>query len=154
MNEATITSELFHWLREKTRGEVIKHADLSLIGMPDGSVTAGGTTQFLELKLVKVGARKRTFDLAKIVGFGGAQSRLMGRLDHHGAGAYYVIFFMEGPGKWRMQMTCARRVAELCALGTQLDLDWKQSDFTPDDYVIHEGKSFEYILEVLKKGMK
>jgi hypothetical protein len=54
MTEATLTRELLRVLERKLSGAVvIKHADRFQIGVPDASVTWGGTTSWLEVKYVR-----------------------------------------------------------------------------------------------------
>jgi hypothetical protein len=147
MNEATITHQLLTYLRQHLRGPCLKHADKSLIGLPDASVTNGGATQWVEVKLVKVGPKKRVFDLATIVGFGKPQSRLMGLLDLHGR-SYYVIFFNAGPGEWKTMVIGAVAMANRCHAKMKIDYDLSEDlgDLT-------KGKDFERVLQKLKENM-
>ncbi len=59
MTEATLTRELLRVLERKLSGSVvIKHSDRFRVGVPDASVTWGGTTSWLEVKYVRRGFRE------------------------------------------------------------------------------------------------
>ena len=149
MNETIITHELLTYLRSKLRGPVVKLADKGTIGLPDATVTSGGTTQWIEIKLVKVGPRTRTFDLRKIVGFGKPQSRMMGLLDLHGR-AWYVIFFTEGVGRWKTLACGAVTLANLCNQPQATEFYFG----THLEGLVTEGKDFERVLTLLRKNMR
>jgi hypothetical protein len=54
MTEATLTRELLKVLERKLSGAfIIKHADRFRSGVPDASITWGGTTSWLEVKYVR-----------------------------------------------------------------------------------------------------
>jgi hypothetical protein len=141
MNEAQVTSQLLSFLREKLRGLIIKHSDLSTIGVPDFSVTSGGLTQWVEVKLVKF-KRPKLFDLRKIVDFGKPQSRTMGLLDLHGR-SYYIIFLTDSE-QWWTYVNSGVSVASACRENLLLDLTKHCSNL----------KDFETLLRVLKLHMK
>lgn len=142
MKESIITGELLTFLRAALRGVVLKHNDDSTIAIPDISVTSGGTTQWIEVKLVKFKKASLEFDLAKIVDFGKPQSQMCGKLDLHGH-CHYVIFFTNGPVWWTYIKT-AVAVANLCHAKTPV-------------YLIRDAtqrKDFERVLNQLKVNMR
>lgn len=142
MTEATITAELMNFMKNQERGVVIKHADKSTIGIPDISITGGGQTIWLEVKLVKY-KKDRGFHLRDLVGFQGPQQRLVSLLDFHGSGAAYVFFFYnEMNRKWGVRILSGVSVVNMCNL---------------DDIIVasSEGKQFEEIWQwVIKRRKK
>lgn len=62
MTEATITVEVMRMLKEHLKVPVIfKHHDISTSGIPDMSITYGGLTFWIELKLLKEGESRAKF---------------------------------------------------------------------------------------------
>lgn len=141
MTEAQITAELLAFLRDKLRGVILKHNDDSTIGLPDISVTSGGVTQWVEVKLVKFKKADLHFHLAKIVDFGKPQSRLCGKLDLHGR-CYYVIFFTNGSAWWTY-IDSAVSIANCCCGDDTLYLVDSAT----------QKKDFEKVLGQLKSNM-
>jgi len=81
-SEATICSTLGTTLRQRLSGSMVfKHADMSGTIMPDFSVTWGGRTIWLEIKLID----------RLLVKSKEAQKEMMRRLDTAGQ-AYYVVY--------------------------------------------------------------
>jgi hypothetical protein len=142
MNEARITAELLHFLRTKTRGLIIKHADQSTIGIPDISITCGHETLWLEVKLIKY-KRVKPMELRKIVGFPGPQARTVSLLDFHGSGCGYAIFFTNGE-EWHLYLQDGVEMANLCN---------QNRTITPGKDMLY-SKSFEQVWDWIIKRRK
>lgn len=144
MKEADVKNELMKFLKAKNgAGPIIKHADMSTLGLPDVSVTGGRSTIWLELKLVKYKIWK-DFDLRRIVEWNGPQSRLMSLLDYHGTAALYAIFFYrETPRAWHTIVLSGVNVANICNAGGSFKT-----------YSISQGKDFEWVWNTILKYRK
>jgi hypothetical protein len=96
MTEATLTRELLKVLERKLPGAVIiKHADRFRAGVPDASVTWGGTTSWLEVKYV----RRRLQRILPKSQFPADQFVTMDRLAAAGR-AIYLIYFGQRLTLW------------------------------------------------------
>jgi hypothetical protein len=85
--EAQLTAALVRTFREHLpRAVVFKHCDRMTAGIPDVSVTYGGLTVWLEVKLAAPAARSRD-----------QQVRTCANLDRQGA-CYFVVYCADRPG--------------------------------------------------------
>ncbi len=144
MTEAEITSQLLSYLRGVNKGVVIKHADQSIIGLPDATVTGDGFTTWVEIKLVKF-RKMKPFALKKIVGYLGPQNRLMTQLDLYGQALYVIFFLQESTRTWWTLVLPAKTVAQWCAAGEGDDCIMLDAEL----YIL-EGKQFESIWKAIK----
>lgn len=101
-SEATLCSALGTTIRQRLSGAMVfKHADQSGTIMPDFSVTWGGRTVWLEVKLIdRLIVRSRE-----------AQKEMMRRLDAVGQ-AYYVVYSRDPKAVYVLRPVMLDRLAD------------------------------------------
>jgi len=139
MNEATVVRAIVDHLRERLPGAVVfKHNDRITAGIPDVSVTYGGRTTWLEVKLIGSWNDSPSSLMKK---FDALQLATMLRLADARAGqAYYLVAY---EGKKKLDVILPREV-KLCR---------DQLNFPP---VTYSSGSFKdvmyYVVQELQHG--